>query len=161
MEQIPAVPKEKIIPTANLELVVEEDNLKSLIKGLATQSVMEGKDIETTEKRRKTLLELALHLPDLSKLLLVEFRKLVEKEGFQINKMIVYLVGGRVRNEPIKDTSDFDLTISCDNELLNPLSRNINAINYSVRHGVIRVLNDVVRNFLTESGDLGIMKKRA
>lgn len=66
---------------------------------------------------KERLKRIAKHLPEIGTLLLRRFRDLAQGEGLDPGVLTLFLVGGRVRQTPICDNTDFDIVISADSKL--------------------------------------------
>lgn len=114
MQQLPEDAKSN---KNNTEIIIYNENINWFKEKIKAQPVLQDKDIEQTETRRQLLLTLSDYLIELSTLIIENYIKLMDKNSLKFEKISLYMIGGRVRNEPIKDTSDIDFFITSENQL--------------------------------------------
>lgn len=90
---------------ASLAVLLDESDLQEDFRNAA------GAEYKGRLKR------IAKHLPEIGTLLLRRLRDLVQCEGLDPGILTLFLVGGRVRQTPISDNTDFDIVISADSKL--------------------------------------------
>ncbi len=99
------------------------------------------RDVAGVEYKER-LKRIAKHLPEIGALLLRRFRDLAQCEGLNPGVLTLFLVGGRVRQTPISDNTDFDIVISADNKL-TPFGKHA-TITFDQRHVFGRALYEEI-----------------
>lgn len=100
------------------------------------------------EKRKQQLIKIARRMPNIASTILQKFRQLTANEGLDTGRLTFFVVGGRVRGTPIKDSTDFDVVITADKRL-HP---KYNEITWDQRHAIARALYEEIENIFRELG---------
>lgn len=96
---------------------IETAAVATILRNLERSGLDPESTQEAASKRKEQLERVAHQLPAIGNRLLTLFSKLAKKEELDPGKLGFYVVGGRVRATPIKETTDFDIVISAERPL--------------------------------------------
>lgn len=115
--------------------------------------------IEASEETRKKFEVLFEKLPDFAERLTRDYYQILAGNGRVPGEVRLYMVGGRVKGQPLKDTSDVDLYIAVENPKQGaekPLFDRFPGDVVSAISETKSLRDEVLRRVAEESANLGI-----
>lgn len=111
--------------------------------------------------RKEKLMKIAEKVPEIAEHILKSFQEMLQEKGIDGGKLPLYLVGGRVREAPIKDNTDFDFVISAENSLAPWTKEPIISLKqrHEIGHKIYTEIEKVFENLgLTDVYEKGIFE---